>query len=134
MKTDYIKLTQSFEELTLNPINFRHIDHIGVAYVMLSKYDFITAIYKYSNNINRIATKAGAAKKFNVTITLAFLSLISERMLQSRYKSANEFLKNNQDLIKNNQLKKLYSEQRLQSESARVTFLMPDNLISNTTT
>ncbi len=76
MITNYKELTDSFEKLAINPAKFGHIDHVGVAYEMLSRYDFLNAMYKYSCNIHSIASSVGAADKYKVTITIGFLSMI----------------------------------------------------------
>ena len=126
MKTNYEELTAAFEDLAINPANFKHVDHVGVAYVMLNKYSFLNAITKYSENINAIATRAEAAKKFNTTISIAFLSIISERMQTTEHSDVQDFISRNQDLVTSNPLKQFYSAERLQSEEARLTFLLPD--------
>ena len=126
MKTSYAELTDSFEQLNLDPIDFKHVDHIGVAFVMLTRYDFLNAMYKYSNTISTMANRAGSPEKFNITITLAFLSIIAERMCTTQYQNADEFIQYNQDLVTGNILQKLYSSERLKSSHARVSFLLPD--------
>ena len=126
MNRDYAQFIQSFEECDIDASAFGHIDHVGVAYEMLRKYDFLTACSRYSHCINTIATKAGAAGKFNTTITLAFLSLIAERMEAVSYKSFDAFIEQNQDLLAGNLLAKWYSKERLGSDLARSVFLMPD--------
>ncbi len=126
MSTDYAELTQSFEAGDIDASAFGHVDHIGVAYEMLRNHDFLTASMKYAECIDIIATKAGAARKFNTTITLAFLSLIAERMEAKPYSSYDEFISNNQELVTGNLLEKFYSPERLRSDLARTVFLMPD--------
>ena len=126
MKTDYAELTRSFEECDIDPSAFGHVDHIGVAYEMLRKYDFLNASLKYAECISTIATKAGAVRKFNTTITLAFLSVIAERMQVNSHDGYDEFISNNQDLLTGNPLEAWYSPERLQSDLARTVFLMPD--------
>lgn len=126
MKVDYDELTESFENMKINANTFRHVDHIGVAYTMMKKYDFLTVVYDYAWKLNTIATRAGAADKFHTTITVAFLSIIAERMETTQHRDANDFLDCNQDLITQNPLKELYSAERLSSDEARRTFLLPD--------
>ena len=82
---DYVELTRSFENCDVDSSTFGKVDHIGVAYEMLRNYEFLDASVRYSKCINTIATLAGAAQKFNTTITLAFLSLIAERMHATDY-------------------------------------------------
>ncbi|MGI9482830.1 MAG: hypothetical protein ACR2OR_10795 [Hyphomicrobiales bacterium] len=126
MNKDYGKLVLSFESCDIDAAAFGHLDHIGVAYEMLRRYDFLTATVRYSECINTIATRAGAGQKFNTTITLAFLSLIAERMQTGGHKSFDEFMAQNQDLLSSNLLAKWYSPERMLSDLARSVFLMPD--------
>ena len=126
MQTDYEELTKDFESLLLNPANFGHVDHEGAAYLMLKKYDFPQAAARYSENINMIATRTGAARNFNTTVTIAYLSIIAERMQTTVHRDVYNFIECNQDLITTNPLKELYSAERLASEEARLTFLLPD--------
>ena len=126
MAKDYAEFINSFEACDIDASEFGHVDHIGVAYEMLRRYDFLNASAKYANCINTIATKAGAAQKFNTTITLAFLSVIAERMQAKPSADFDEFIAQNQDLLSGNVLAKWYTPERLQSDLARNVFLMPD--------
>ena len=126
MSKNYEELARSFEACDIDAKAFGHLDHVGVAYEMLRKYDFLKASVRYSECINTIATKAGAARKFNTTITLAFLSLVAERMQARPNDSFDAFISQNQDLVSGNPLQKWYSPERLQSDLARSVFLMPD--------
>lgn len=126
MSKNYVELARSFEDCDIDASAFGHIDHIGVAYEMLRTYDFLNASLKYSECINTIATRAGAGQKFNTTITLAFLSLIAERMEASRHETFDKFIAQNRDLLSGNVLARWYSPERLRSVLARTVFLMPD--------
>ena len=126
MTRDYAEYALAFERCEIDASSFRHIDHIGVAYDLLGRYDFLDASMIYCRCINRIATEAGAAKKFNTTITLAFLSLIAERLETSRPATFEAFIKGNRDLLSREVLAKRYSSERLNSDLARNAFLLPD--------
>lgn len=66
------ELLGQFEAFAVNPAEFGHQQHLQVAYEMIQKYGFLDAFSKYAKAISMIANKAGAPKKFNMTITLAF--------------------------------------------------------------
>jgi len=120
------ELLSQFEALEVNAEEFGHRQHVQVAYEMLQKYSYLKACTRYANVINTIATKAGAPEKFNVTITLAFLSLIAQRMHETGERSSfEEFLKKNEDLLSAKVLDRWYSSEQLQSEFARTHFLLP---------
>jgi hypothetical protein len=126
MSKNYAELMRSFERFDINPKEFGHMDHIGVAYEMLRAYEFLEASAKYSECINTIATRAGASQKFNTTITLAFLSLIAERAKATPNDTFDDFIAKNPDLLSSDVLSKWYSPERLDSDLARTVFLMPD--------
>ena len=126
MTKNYADLLPSFEACELDAGTFTHADHVGVAYQMLKRYDFLTASFKYANCINAIATRAGAPRKFNTTVTMAFLSVIAERMETTGHETYEEFIGKNPDLHDSKVLEKWYSADRLQSDLARTTFLLPD--------
>ena len=121
--TDYVA---SFESGTIDPATFTHKNHVAVAYHILSQEDFLSASIKYTRCIKQIVRKAGAPEKFNTTITLAFLSLIAERMNHSPSTSYEEFISNNTDLLDSKVLHQWYSHERLHSDMARTTFLLPN--------
>jgi hypothetical protein len=119
-------LLRDFETRSLDPSTFSHRRHLEVAYEMLRKYPFLEAVTRYSENIHAIATAAGAPKKFNMTVTLVFLSLIAERIETTQTSDFASFLANSEDLLDAGLMNRWYSKPRLQNDSARTLFLMPD--------
>ena len=123
---DYVKLTDQFETQSLDATTFTHVDHIGVACQMLQKYDFLEAAVRYGTALRGIATRAGAPDKFNTTLTLAFLGVLSERMEETPHASFPEFMEKNRDLVSRSLMETWYSDERVGSRRAREIFLMPD--------
>lgn len=126
MTKDYDAFLIPFKECTIDPETFAHIDHIGVAYALLNQEEFLDASTIYCRSIHEIARRAGADKKFNVTITMAFLSLIAERMETTAHSDFETFIAANPDLMSRGILEKWYSKDRLSSDLGRSVFLMPD--------
>lgn len=126
MPTDFARLADDFENYEFDAASFSHEQHVGVAYEMLQRHDFLTAMYRYSDVINTVATRLGAGDKFHVTITLAFMSLIAERAHGRTYDSAQAFIEENPDLLTRSPLAEYYSKERLATETARRLFLLPD--------
>lgn len=120
------ELARSFEARSLDATAFRHRDHVGVAYEMLRSYDFMEASARYAEGLRFLATSAGAPDKFNATITLAFLSLIAERMRTTEHADYDGFISRNRDLLSKDVLEKWYTSERLRSDLARSVFLLPD--------
>ena len=128
MTASYEELAISFEACEIDASNFTHADHVGVAYQLLRRHDFLDAAFRYSNCIKAIAANAGAAQKFNTTITLAFLSLIAERIETTAHDGYGDFLDKNTDLLDARVITKWYTPARLESDLARTMFLMPDSV------
>ena len=126
LSRNYVKFARLFEACDIDASDFSHRDHLGVAFEFLRTYDFLNAAAKYSQCIKTIAIRAGATTKFNTTITIAFLSIVAERMESESHKGFDEFLEHNPDLMSRDLLAKWYSPERLGSDHARSQFLMPD--------
>ncbi len=125
--THYAALTDALEQQTIDVSAFRHRDHVGVACEMLRRYPYLDAAVRYADAIKGVATKAGVPEKFNLTITLAFLSMIAERMATVPHDSVADFIDRNPDLLTKQVLERWYAPSRLTSALARDVFLMPDN-------
>jgi hypothetical protein len=106
--------------------DFRHRDHVRVAYGMLGRFAFPEAAYLYARELRAIAARAGRPAAYHETITLAFLSLIAEHRSQGRFETFDVFADANRDLMDKTTLLRWYSPARLESEAARQTFLLPD--------
>ncbi len=126
MATPSAELARAFEAGELAPEAFKHADHVAVAYEMLSAYEFLDACSRYAASIKVLAERAGAPEKYNATITLAFLSLIAERIALGRHAGCEEFMAQNGDLTSRDVLLQWYSPQRLTCDTARAVFLLPD--------
>lgn len=120
-------LTQ-FECLEISAPDFRHSDHLQVAYEMLDKYDFVDSCSLYARTIRAMAESVGVPEKYNATITFAFMSLVAERKGQSINPDFDSFLAANPDLLDKNLLHSWYSRERLGSTAARRQFLLPDQV------
>ncbi len=128
MTRNYEALTDSFERCDLDAGAFTHADHVGVAYEMLTRYDFLEAASRYARCINTLASAAGAADKFNITVTLAFLSLIAERMHTGGHVDYDEFLAKNPDVLNSPVLRQWYASERLSSELANESAILWNRL------
>ena len=128
MTRDYTEYARRFEACEIDAHEFSHTDHVGVAHDLLGRYGFLEAAAIYSTCLKTVAARAGAAEKFNVTITLAFLSLIAERMKGPEALSFEAFAKANPDLLSGRLLSNWYSVERLTSDHARSVFLLPDRV------
>lgn len=121
---DYSVFIDEFLDLKIEAAAFSYLDHIGVGFEMLKKFEFLMAVQIFSESLNAMTARAGDLDKFNLTITLAMMSLISERMLPGE--EVEDFVEANADLLDKNLLMQYYTKDRLHSFLARGMFLLPD--------
>ena len=118
-------LLRKFEIGKIPAAEFGHKEHVQAAWEMLQTYPFLEAVSRYSTRIESMARAMGAHDKFNVTITVAFMSLIAEKMAACPKTGFDRFYASHPEL-RRNPLKDWYSDQRLGSDLARRVFLMPE--------
>jgi hypothetical protein len=73
-----------------------------------------------------MAATAGKPESFHQTVTIAFLSLIAERLEGGSAADFAAFARENPDLNDKGALGRWYRPERLASAAARRTFLLPD--------
>jgi hypothetical protein len=106
--------------------SFHHADHVRMAFEILSHHpDFVAAAGAFAPALRKIAARAGNASAYHETITLAFLSLIAERLACNSYGNFEQFARANADLLDKGALTRWYSTERLGSSVARATFVLP---------
>ena len=118
----------SFEAGILPNTDFKHVDHVRLAWLYLRIYPTPEALALFSAGIKRFAAANGHADLYHETITWAFLFIINERIAEfGRDHSWKEFRLENEDLIENGRgvLERYYSGDVLHTDSARRVFLMP---------
>ena len=110
----------------LDPIAFHHVDHVRTAFEILGHHDFMPAAQAYSAGLKVLAQKGGRPEAYHETITLAFLSLIAERMSERAFDDFESFAVANPDLMEKSALSRWYGPERLNSDHARKAFVLPD--------
>jgi hypothetical protein len=106
--------------------DFRHADHVRVAFELLGRHTFPDALAAYSAALKDIATRAGNPGAYHETITVAFLSLIAEHRATGGHADFDAFIADNPQLLNKSILERWYRKERLLSDVARKTFVMPD--------
>ncbi len=119
---------RAFESDGVSPGAFRHADHVRMAWNYLGEMPLSEALPRYARGLLRLATRAGRPDRYHVTITWAFMFVIQERMLDAPGGRFEAFQAANPDLFEwpGGALAAYYSPERLESDAARTTFLMPD--------
>lgn len=117
---------ERFLRAEIVPSEFPHRGHVHAAFEMLERHDFPETVLLYSRTLRAMAEKAGRPEAFNQTVTIAFLSLIAERMAGAPAADFTAFAQANPDLLEKSVLSRWYAPERLASALARRTFLLPD--------
>lgn len=119
-------LLRAFEDCSLSPADFRHRDHIFVAWSYLQTASFGEAGERFCRNLRRFAEAHGKTGLFHATITWAYVALIHERM-QGWPPDFEAFAAANPDLFDHvgGALARIYDEETLRCTSARRVFVLP---------
>ena len=106
--------------------DFPHREHVRMAYAVLRRHEFTDAALRYANALRGITRRAGKPEAFNLTVTIAFLALIAERMAAGTADDFAAFARAHPDLFAKDVLARWYRPEQLASPLARRVFLMPD--------
>jgi hypothetical protein len=102
-----------------------HREHVRLAWATLRRYDFAESVYRYSRALRAVAARAGRPEKFNQTQTIAFLSLIAERLARGGGDDFESFARAHPELFDAALLASYYPRERLSCPLAHRTFLLP---------
>jgi len=119
---------KQFENQTLDPKHFDHLGHIRLARLYLLEYDLEAAISRISQGIQDYAKSLGADNKFHLTITDAIMRVIATRIASEETGKWEDFLKHNSDIVDDalSVLCQYFSKDKLLSEKARISLILPD--------
>ena len=73
-------LVAQLEDGTLPPAEFNHETHVRAAWLYLQREPLAPAAHRFAAALQAYVLKLGAGSKFHLTLTLAFMHLIRERM------------------------------------------------------
>jgi hypothetical protein len=104
---------------------FPHREHLRMGFEMLRRYDFVETALHYSRTLQSMAMRVGKPQAFHQTVTIAFLSLIAERITSGDCADFDSFARANADLLDKSALARWYPSERLATVAARRTFLLP---------
>ena len=123
------EFVEAFETCAIARSDFRHADHVRLAWIYLHEFPLIDAIQRFSASLRRFASHHGVPGLYHETITWAYLLLIHERLERGgRAQDWPSFREANEDLFarKPSILERYYAPATLRSETARRTFVLPD--------
>jgi hypothetical protein len=118
------------------PGGFHHADHVRMAFAYIAQYPFVEAVARFCGALKRFAAAQGKPQLYHETITWAYLILIRERWARVGCELTwEEFAERNPDLLiwNGGVLATLYRQETLDSDFARHTFVLPDNVAASRT-
>lgn len=118
---------RAFEDLSFPADQFRHREHIRVAWLYLKSTDAARAAERMAAGIRRFANHHGATQKYHHTQTLAWMRLVAAALVETpESHSFTQFLAEHAELADKDLLKKYYSPELLQSKRAKEGWVEPD--------
>ena len=118
---------RAFEDLSFPADQFRHREHIRVAWLYLKSSDATRAAERMAAGIRRFANHHGATRKYHHTLTLAWMRLVAAALVETPEGYAFEqFLTAHPQLKDTNLLARYYSKQLLEAAAAREAWVEPD--------
>jgi hypothetical protein len=101
---DDAELVAQFDALAIAPADFRHREHVRLAYAMLRGADFGDAAVRFRAALRRFAEAAGVPGRYHETLTWAYLAVIAQRIAEDPAVAASgptshDFLARHPDLL-----------------------------------
>jgi hypothetical protein len=116
---------EGFVRGEVDAAQFPHREHVRMAFEMLKRHDFAESVLHYSRALRALTARAGKPEAFHQTVTLAFLSLIAERMEGGASEFA-AFARQHPELLEKSVLARWYGAERLACPAARRIFVLPE--------
>jgi hypothetical protein len=119
----------SFEGLRIPGCDFRHNDHVRLAWIYLHDSDFAAGASRFCGSFRRFVRHIGAESKYHETITWFYLVTVFGRIrTQAPAPGWEAFAQSNGDLLDSSMglLRVRYRNETLFSPMARSIFLLPD--------
>ena len=105
---------------------FPHREHVRMAFEMLRRHDFAETVWLYSRALRLMTARVGKPQAFHQTTTIAFLSLIAERMERAPAADFAAFVRAHPEMLDKATLSRWYRPEQLATEIARRTFVLPE--------
>ena len=116
----------AFETGNLLPAEFDHRAHLRAAFCLVHRRPFLEACIAMRDGVRDIARRAGRPGLYHETITVAFMSIVAQRVADRPDIAWNDFVAAHPDLTERALLARWYTRAALESDPARARFVMPD--------
>jgi hypothetical protein len=109
------------------PLNeFTHRAHLRFAFLLLRRLPFLEACITMRDTLKTFGTRAGKPGLYHETITIAFMSVVAERLAAGDEVDCDAFLAANPDLSDRRLLRRYYPPDLLASARARSRFILSE--------
>jgi hypothetical protein len=126
MSRDDREFVRGVEDCSLPREEFRHRDHLRLAWLYLQEAPYEDALRRMAQSIRRYAASHGASQKYHHTVTLAWMRLVAAARAARSEPSFDAFLEHHPALLDKTTLRRFYSDARIGSEPARERWVEPD--------
>jgi hypothetical protein len=120
----------AFEAATLPPQAFDHRAHLRAACLYLGAHPFLEACIAMRDALRRYAAHIGKAGLYHETITVAFMSVVAERLAAEPGLSWQALLDRHPELCDRGLLERYYEPGRLASEAARARLVLNERVMA----
>ena len=120
------EFTDAFEMGNITPADFDHRAHLRAAFCLLRRGPFLEACVAMRDGVQGIARRAGSPGLYHETITIAFMSIVAQRLADQPGAAWAEFFAAHPDLMDRALLGRWYARETLESPQARTQFVLPD--------
>ena len=117
---------EAFETGNLLPDEFDHRAHLRAAWCLLHRRPFREACIALRDGVRDIARRAGRPGLYHETITVAFMSIVAQRVASRPGLAWDDFIAAWPDLMDRALLSRWYGRETLESALARAIFVLPD--------
>jgi len=116
----------ALERCELPESEFRHASHVRAAYLYLRQHEFHIALHRMQTAIRNYAAHLGKADKYHETITVAFVMLIRQHLVEGGDGGGwDGFQRDNPELLRKDLMLRYYGREQLESDLARRIFVLP---------
>lgn len=113
---------EAFHSCRLGTSEFRHADHLRLAWLHLAREPFETALDRVRSGIQAFAKYHNLSGLYHETITTAWMHLLATH----QESSFEEFLAANESFLNSNLLHHFWTREILASQEARSQWVPPD--------
>lgn len=103
---------------------FNHRAHLRLAFILLRRARFLEACIAMRETLQTLALRAGKPGLYHETMTIAFMSIVAERIADGDAATFDELLARNPDLSDRALLQRYYPPEILASARARQQFVL----------